>query len=1370
MTPAFLSSLTAVANYSGTVASGSSIDMKAAVFNAGHALPSVQMASAGAQSAQLDALERNLGAFEATLAAKEQALNDMLSSLNSVERARRNAAERHVSAEEVASQAAARYADTSVEAYTARAVADAALLAVEHVAVAHGTEQDDESSVTQLRAAIAAERAAAQQAAESAFAAEQAALLASEAAKLADALAAAAEQEEARALWREAAAAAAMQAQEDERPLVSDAAVYWVGEMGTSSDDVTDSESEVESGDAHAAARWLSRVDGDNEPIEEEHVGFEEDNHGAVAEERFDDAGVVAAVSSPGGGDDALDAALLGLGDPDVASSGDMTDPSMVASEDTGLYSVDAVLESADEDIIAEGPEFTLSYELDFPQQDAPSPGPLLRHAGPASHQAAAFGSPIAAGTHLSAEEEDKVESPPTSPTTASSAVAVAATVAALSAALVVVSTTGGSGDVGRVLGGEGFPMPVTPEVVVAIASEEARSAADSLAAMFASARAAGDDAYMQARQRLGLTKTTPASETPAVPLQPPVVPASAPVATFVDVITPAPALPPPSSLDANDGGNGFIGPPPAPAASLPPPSQPGASASLLTSLVTQPTALGSSVLLLGLGVTLWRTVYARNQEQRAAEAAAAAAARAASDARTARSRSAILALATGLVSAAAALWVQFPSATPDADMLASWTHGGGGFDGGSGAVIQLQLPFRGGDDEGVIDVEALNIQDGDDMAAALVTMGSLQAPPVEAETSSTRQLALPAPGDVFGPELESRTVATAALSAGAITLASLAANGLLRKMSTEASAMELLSEQELLTLTETEFKRRFAADRAGAAASVVIVQPAEMPVVEPQRTPEEHASDAVAAVVAQQAEQEAAVVLTQQHMLHRSSASGSASRAMRPPKSPLEWTRQEADEAIIDALRTGWMFLQRVAADARAKADKRDEVEQQPQQRAEAVVATEWTRQDADEAIVGALRTGWAFIKRVTADARVTAEEVHVKSTAVVVEEPVESDVDGEAVNGEQVHQPLSAMELVACDVEGVVVTQHHQEEGEDEVTAVMQEAPLPVEPQDDALTSAAAAAAAVLADEPAQQDAVAAAAAELAELAPALVPIAVATPVSISMSAVRRAAREAVSARERLLMSSSSSSSAVYEGTTAAAASEKLGVHASMHEPLALLRAAEEAAAAATVVYMAALADAPMELLPPVSSASETLSAATPQLEEGPQEVEVVAESFIEEPVVADASTVTQPSVEEPVVEAPQPQPVALPPMPFRETPQPSARGLSRHAAAAAARAQHKAKRRAASAQAGRPVMWRKEGGGGHDGDASRALRWLAKLDGGDVSSPGAAVLSDGYDGAVSEYSSGTEGGIALRTLAPEYDGAYAELHVGDAPHSAR
>jgi hypothetical protein len=398
----------------------------------------------------------------------------------------------------------------------------------------------------------------------------------------------------------------------------------------------------------------------------------------------------------------------------------------------------------------------------------------------------------------------------------------------------------------------------------------------------------------------------------------------------------------------------------------------------------------------------------------------------------------------------------------------------------------------------------------------------------------------------------------------------------------------------------------------------------------------------------------------------------------------------------------------------------------------------------------VGALRTGWAFIKRVTADARETADEVHVKSTAVavVVEEPVESDVDGEAVNGEQVHQPLSAIELVACDVEGVVVTQHHQEEGEDEVAAVMQEAPLPVERQDDALTSAAAAA--ILADEPAQHDAVAAAAAaaEVAEPAPAaLVPTTAATPVSISMSAVRRAAREAVSARERLLMSSSSAAAAaaVYEDTTPAAASEEHGVHASMQEPLALLRAAEEAAAAATVVYMAALADAPMELLPSVSSASETLSAATPLLEEGPQEV---AESFIEEPIVADTMIVIQPSVAEPVVEAPQPQPVALPPIALQETPQPSSRGLSRHAAAAAARAQHKAKRRAASAQAGRPVTWRKEGGVGlDDGDASRALRWLAKLDG-DGGSPGAAVLSDGYDGAVSEYASGTEGSVAVQT----------------------
>ena len=1363
LTPAFLTGLTAVAHQQqqqtlgGGGAGGQQLqplfgrDVGNTVLSAGNALPSVQAAFHGAEAARLAALERNLGMFESQLAAKEQALKALMADIHTVEAARASTAAAHEAAQLEAQQAATRHVSASVTAYAARAAADAALLDVlgDDAAPASATDDADSDVFHHellLADAVLAEQAAARQAAESAAAARQAASLAAEATRLADALAAAAAQEEARALWREARAAAMEEMVSDAAVFASDAddmpsdgAASWSDENGTQEQAVEEELEEQDLASAESASRWLSRLDG------------AEDIGGSGDEAAHSDIPLVAAVEG-----DALDDALLGLapgGGDDVAAEDDV---------DGELWEASTQAE--------------VTFVLDFPPEGAPSPGPLFSASAPGVAEAAAPEVLAPPASPVRSADASPAASPPVSPTQQHSAVAVVATVAALSAALVAA------------------PMVVLPELsatllgsatppAIQLAQRSAPETGASLQAVFDAARVAGDGAYQAALARLGLA-AKPTTQVTFPPEAPPPIPA----ASFVDVpiVAMPPPPPPPSAPPVRfgppegppGGGDVAVG-----AASSATPAG-SAAASLLASLAAQPQALGGSLVTLalaGLGAAATRRVQQDEQAKAAAAAEAAAREQAALARRSSISRLGFSAVAAGLVAASTVAWVQLPS-VPGIDML----HLPPAMD--PPAVSFASLPPGDGD---IIDVEAtVTSMDNtsSSIAAALVTVPPPAPPLVEAAPTPEPATRKP----TAAPRLSALdALFSALLATGALTCASVTVR-LLREAESRDASNDTDAQQ--LARTEAEFKRRFVAARAS-----LLPLPARPATALPAARDDGPAQSASPADVAQvlvdavsmEAEEEAAAVLT--HRMPVRSTGGSTLRAKKevaaaaapPAKEPgRELTRQEVDAAILAALRTGWALLQRVAAD--------------------------WT---------GEARPSEA------------AERTVVAAAAA---EPV---IEVEPVSEEP----------------AVVVYAEAQDEEE---AAVVTPSAL------------------LLSGPPAE-----------AALPVWLPPPGMSSPVAASLTAVRRAAREAVAARERMLTTASYGADLALQP----AAEDSLAL-AGMQEPMALLKAAEEAAAAATVLYLTAVTDEPAlpelpweegeqqddspaaavvdveveagvewieapawdarrrpspeaKRLPPVLFTSAQLlglpdvdvdppapvlevpaampPAATAEEEQAPLPVMATPVAIDITPVVevAPLPVPVPPAAPAEVVEeeAPAPLPdmatpvvaihttpvapvaVAEPllvavrhdaaPMTWRAelqreeeevaaTPRPTMppRGPSKHALAAAARAQHKASRRAAAAKTAVPVAWRQGASpvhaqvgntrGGEDDRvaAHRALKWLARVDEQEAPgsvAPGSFALSDGYDGASSESD------VAVRKLGGLRD---SRLDFGGAPPSAR
>ena len=1316
LTPAFLTGLTAVAQQTQQLGGAQrlfGVDAAHSVVSAGNALPSVQAAFHGVEAARLAALERNLGMFESQLAAKERALKDLMADIHTVEAARRSTAEAHAAAQLEAQQAASRHVSASVTAYAARAAADAALLDVlgDDVAVAVPGGGDADSDVFHhellLADAMQAEQVAARQAAESALAAKQAAALAAEATRLADALAAAAAQEEARALWRAAAAAA-------QEEVVSDAAVFasdfndggsddgaaWSG--ASSDEEVEQQLGEDDVASAESAARWLSRLDGVEDTASE---GSDE------AAMSFDAPapGIAAAVEG-----DALDDALLGLTGDDVAQ--------------------DVVVG----DLWAASTQAEMTFVLDFPPEGAPSPGPLFSAASPAAETAVAPPSPPPRTADASPPMS------PVSPTQQHSAVAVAATVAALSAALVAAPMV--------------FPELSMTALHTHPIQQPSADAGAAIQSVFDAARVAGDDAYQAALLRLGLA----AKQTP---LPVPEPPAPVPVSAFVDV--PIVAMPPPppppappalvgASAGAPGGGEGGDAVTTAPAAT----PAGSAAASLLASLAAQPQALGGALVTLaltGVGAATTRRVLQDEQAKAAAAAEAAARLQAAQARQSSVSRLGLSALAAGLVAASTVAWVQVPSVL-GIDMLHLPTVD-------APAVSFGALPAGY---EDVIDVEATvtSMDGGSDAIAALVTVpptapALVDATPI-AEAPARARAPTAAPRLSTWDALFSALLATGALTCASVTMR------LLREA--ESDNGDATDEQQLAR-TEAEFKRRYVAARESLvplSARVALTSSLGDTAAAPVLSSDD--AQVLCDAVSLEAEEEAAAVLT--HRMPLKSTGGSTLRskmtgvaAAASPALGKELTRQEVDAAILGVLRTGWALLQRVAAD--------------------------WT----GEAEVGC-------------HSAPVAETTDVAATR------------SEAVEPEPVSEAAAVLAYAAMSAE--------VEEPAIEVLPLLSAVALLPEPPADA---------ALL---PSNDT-----------LPVWLAPPGMTSPVAASLTAVRRAAREAVAARERMLTTTT------HADMVPLLPEQEL---ASMQEPLALLRAAEEAAAAATVLYLSAVTDAPVltlaeqleshvvdpapthveepvvawveapawdagrkpspaaQRLPPVLFTGAQLQglpvfdvelAPPPVVEAPPPPVVVMEEEApldVAQPaaiIAAEVVVATPPpaldgpppaaveEMEPPAVMTPQsvaiaiatpvavnttpevvehPLPVitrheaapvtwraamqeedATPPRPMPTPPRPS-----KHALAAAARAQHKASRRAAAAQSGVPVAWRQapspmhahvdsRGGACDDRAAAhRALKWLARADEQESSGsrdPGSFVLSDGYDGACS--ASEMEGG---------------------------
>ena len=1396
LTPAFITGLTAVAQQTQQLGGSQrlfAVDAAHTVVSAGNALPSVQAAFHGAEAARLAALERNLGMFESQLAAKERALKDLMADIHIVEAARRSTAEAHAVAQLEAQQAASRHVSASVTAYAARAAADAALLDVlgDDVAVPETDGGDADSDVFHhellLADAMQAEQVAARQAAESAFAAKQAATLAAEATRLADALAAAAAQEEARALWRAAAAAA-------QEEMVSDAAVFASDFNDGGSDDGASwtgaSLDEEQLGDddvagAESASRWLSRVDGVDD------TASESSDEAAMSS----DAPVPVMAAAVEG--DALDDALLGLTGDDVAD--------------------DVV-----GDLWAASNQAEMTFVLDFPPEGAPSPGPLFSAATPAA-EAAAFEA-VAPPSPPPRTADSSPPTSPVSPTQQHSAVAVAATVAALSAALVAA------------------PM-VFPDAMTALrnthpteqtAQPSAVHAGASIQSVFDAASVAGDDAYQAALARLGL-----AAKQTALPVPEP--PAPVPVAAFVDV--PIVAMPPPppppappalvgASAGAPGGGEGGA----AVATSTAATPAGSAAASLLASLAVQPQALGGALVTLaltGVGAATTRRVLQDEQAKAVAAAEAAARLQAAQARQSSVSRLGLSAVAAGLVAASTVAWVQLPSVA-GIDILHLPTVD-------APAVSFGALPAGY---EDVIDVEATvtSMEDSSDAFAALVTVPPTAPALVDATPTAEPPARVRAP--TAAPRLSTwDALFSALLATGALTCASVTMRLLREAESGDGDATD--EQQLARTEAEFKRRYVAARESLlPLPARVAPALPSARGDTPAPPLPSSDVAQVLCDAVSLEAEEEAAAVLTHRMPLKSTGGSTLRSKktevaAATPPALGKELTRQEVDAALLGVLRTGWALLQRVAADWTGEAEGRHSA---PAAEATAVAAVR--SEPAEPEPVSEAAAVLAYAAMAAEIAPAAAQEVMVVEEAPIDTPPPlsaalllpEPPADAALLPSNDtlpvwlappgmtspVAASLTAVRRAAREAvaarERMLTTTVHAD-----LVPLLPEQELAGMQEPMALLRAAeeAAAAATVLYLSAVTDKPVLPWAEKQEgpvVAPA--PVHVEEPVAAWVEAPAwDAGRKPSPAAQRLppvlftstqlqgvpvidvelapppVVEAPPPPPVVMEATALLEAQPATIIAAEVVDatpvpemevpPPAAVEEVEPPAVMTPKAVDIAIVDTPVAVVTTAEAADTT---PVPVLEVPPPAAmeEVAPPAFIS-PVAVDTTpvAVAAPPLPEATIRhqaahvtwrAAMQEEDATPPRPMQTPPQPS-----KHALAAAARAQHKASRRAAAAQSGVPVAWRQApspmhaqadsiGGAGHDRVAAhRALKWLARAD--EQESPGsrepaAFVLSDGYDGASS--ASELEGGSIAQRKKGGRRGS--PLDFGGAPPGAR